>query len=230
MALEASVERDTRPAKSRGSSPTPALGFAVTAAPRTPPPRDPSPAAARLVAPDRILRWSSLTECPRNARLETGVDLSFFLSSSGPHPCEPSPAPRPHTGRIGRRPRALIDLGRGRAAPAGPGRRRRRQLGRAVSAPHAPKCMSCPATVAVCAHDWPFRHPARNVRDPRSTPSDENAHKARHEWLACASAPQPAAEHLLRALSGRVSLLQAALHERRDGRRRAGWRARRDGQ
>ncbi len=25
-------------------------------------------------------RWSSLTECPLNARLETGVDLSFFLS------------------------------------------------------------------------------------------------------------------------------------------------------
>jgi hypothetical protein len=27
----------------------------------------------------RPSRWSSLTECPLNARLETGVDLSFFL-------------------------------------------------------------------------------------------------------------------------------------------------------
>jgi hypothetical protein len=28
----------------------------------------------------RLFRWSSVTECPLNARLETGVDLSFFLS------------------------------------------------------------------------------------------------------------------------------------------------------
>jgi hypothetical protein len=31
-------------------------------------------------------RWSSLTECPLNARLETGVDLSFFLSGSTSSP------------------------------------------------------------------------------------------------------------------------------------------------
>jgi hypothetical protein len=30
----------------------------------------------------RDVRWSSLTECPLNARLETGVDLSFFLSGA----------------------------------------------------------------------------------------------------------------------------------------------------
>jgi hypothetical protein len=30
---------------------------------------------------ERRGRWSSLTECPLNARLETGVGLSFFLSS-----------------------------------------------------------------------------------------------------------------------------------------------------
>jgi hypothetical protein len=34
-------------------------------------------------------RWSSLTECPLNARLETGVDPSFFLSITSPR--QPAP-------------------------------------------------------------------------------------------------------------------------------------------
>jgi hypothetical protein len=54
---------------------------------RKAPPRLPSPFARGGSPPGRLpppptldARWSSLTECPLNARLETGVDLSFFLS------------------------------------------------------------------------------------------------------------------------------------------------------
>jgi hypothetical protein len=39
-----------------------------------------TPPRASRASPKHGGRWSSLTECPLNARLETGVDLSFFLS------------------------------------------------------------------------------------------------------------------------------------------------------
>jgi hypothetical protein len=48
----------------------------------------------------RASRWSSLTECPLNARRDTGVGLPFFLSSSYvPHASRLTRNPEPFPSR-----------------------------------------------------------------------------------------------------------------------------------